>query len=939
MSATAPTPRASTTAASDRLSRAIGAAAGRPVEESPLPEAAPTTRRARAAQSADRPAPVRDGARGAMAAPEAAPAQGTQASTDGAAQLVGAGQPMGNVAGYPTTVPSTYGAAPAVDPYAASSYASDPAAPEPIAPAPAATAATAAAGSGGWSAAWHQEFTRLQLAPADIEYLAQSGFSDADLAAIAGQLAAIEPIQPGTAPTPGVDAGSVASADGPLPGAATPAASAWTPEWSARFGGLMERMGMSRSEVREQLASIEGQPVTAEQLQVAYAQMEASLGAFDEQWKQRFETLMEELDTPAAERSQVLQQLASGGLGEEQLQQIHAQMEQSKPAWNAEWENRFKTLGLPEEVLTQLRDSGAPKQALEQQFQRFLDTKLQYKEDGRLERLEKAKATPEEKWGIMLEGLEGEKFDKAVEQVHSAHVPAWKRVAGFAVNLIPGVYAAQYLTGKDWITGEKIDRSNPLNIVGAVASGFAGFSAVRGAIQGVQGLSAANAAFRAGTQTAGLTNAVTAANLLPKFEAGLKLTDYVKSAIPLVNRFGEAGRLASVGRGYFQSMQLTAGAASLTSAAGGGAVVDQATRAKVLSELRAGASVQDAVAAGRSASTGYVSSSQSVVRDASRTGFLQGGVGKLGEGNRFLRGNGVFNFNPFRSTATIAETATEGVFSLGRGVNFASNAGLAQGLGLMRGIHNVSNPALAASAATRATGANQLMSGTNAQRMAGLTIADDVQRIETMRQTANWAKALGVTDGTRFRSLLQLGGSDRAVGRIAGMVERGGDAGYRFGRHAAVLGERYATFAAVPLVGGAAVGLTGKQMQPMWDYVKDRKEIQAREAEARAVAEQEAAELEQLYARQQAAASPPTGATAPASGTGAGSATASVPTTGAMPGGSAATSSAGAEAPVYVDPATGFYVDPQTGMRADPATGEVYDAQGQLIGNVNQPTG
>lgn len=914
MSATAPTPRASTTAASDRLSRAIGAAARRPADESAAPETAPTTRRSPAAHSAGRPAPVRDGARGAMAAPEAAPPQGTQASTDGAEQLVGAGQPMGNVAAYPATASPTYAAAPAVDPYAASSYASDPAAPEPIAMAPAATAATtAAAGSGGWSPAWEDWFERLELAPADIEYLARSGYSDAELSAISSQLARMEPIQPGSAPTPGVDAGSVRSADGPLPAGTD--ASGWTPEWEARFSDLMRRMGMSDAQVREQVASIQGQPVTAELLEVAYRQMEASVGAFDQGWKTKFETLMEELDTPADERAQVLAQLASGGFDEARLAEMHAQMEQSKPAWNAEWENRFATLDLPAELLTQLKDSGAPKQALEQQFQRFLDTKLRYQQDGRLQRLVDAGATPEEKWGVMLEGLEGAKFDKAVEQVHSAHVPGWKRALGFAVNLIPGVYAAQYLTGKDWVTGTKIDRTNPLNIVGAVASGFAGFTAVRGAIQGVQGLTAANAAFRAGTQTAGLTNAVTAANLLPKFQAGLKLTDYVKSAVPLVNRFGEAGRLASVGRGYHQSMQLAAGAAALRAPVSGGGhvAVDQATRATVLSELRQGRSIQDAMAAaGRTSghAGGYALRTQDIARDVSSTGFLQGGVGKLGEGNRILRGNGVFNFNPFRSTATIAETATEGVYSLGRGVNFGSTAGLAQGLGLMRGIHNVSTPALAAVATGRAAGANQLMSGANASRMAGITIADDVQRIETLRMTSAWAKALGVTDGNRFRSLLQLGGSGRAVNRVVGVVDRGGERAYQVGRQAGVLGERYARYAAVPLIGGAAFGMSGTQLQPMWDYVKDRKEIQAREAEARAVAEQEAADLARLYAQQQA-----NGAAGPA---------------GAVP-------AAGGEAPVHVDPATGFYVDPQTGMRANPATGEVFDAGGRLIGNVNQP--
>jgi hypothetical protein len=362
---------------------------------------------------------------------------------------------------------------------------------------------------------------------------------------------------------------------------------------------------------------------------------------------------------------------------------------------------------------------------------------------------------------------------------------------------------------------------------------------------------------------------------------------------------------------------------ALKSVEGGRVAVDQAAKATILKELRQGRSIGDAMAAaGRTSGTGggFAIRAQDVVRDASRYGFLQGGVGKLGEGNRFVRGSGNFNFNPFRSTATIAETATPGVFSLGRGVNFASNAGLAQGLGAVRGANSVANAGLYAQAAQRATGANNLMNGQNAQRMAGLTIADDVQRIETLRKTSEWAHKLGVTGNGPFRTLQQLGGSGRAVRNATGIVERGGNGGYAFARHAGVMGQRYASYAAVPLVGGAALGMTGRQVQPMWDYMKERDEIQAAESAQRELAEQEAVELERLYAEQQAAG---------AGGTQTGA------TAGAAVGASApATAAVGAEQQVYVDPATGFYVDPQTGMMADPQTGQVYDQQGTLVGSV-----
>jgi hypothetical protein len=720
-----------------------------------------------------------------------------------------------------------------------------------------------------------------------------------------------------------------------VPAAAAAVTTAWNDEWAKKFGQAMQRMGLSPAEVDAQLRSVEGQPFTEQQLAQALEQMETSIGAFDDEWRAKFTRLLTDMGSPAAEQAQVIEQLESGGMNESQLSEIYTRMANEvaampKPGWNQAYESKFKSLGIPEEMLTQLKDSGAPAEALDAQFRSMLDTKLAYKDDGRLKRLEDAKATPEEKWGVMLEGMEGDKFDQAVEQISASHVSGWQRLGSFALNLIPGVYAVQFLTGKDWITGQKIDRTNPLNIIGAVASGFAGFTAVRGAIAGVQGLSAANAAFRAGTASAGLKNAVTAANLLPKFQQGLRFTDYVKSAIPLVNRFGEAGRLASVGRGYFQSMQLAAGAAALKTVEGGRLTVDGATKTTVLKELKSGKSITDAMVTAErgvaGTAGGFATRAQDVIRDANRYGFLQGGAGKLAEGNRIVRGNGVFRFNPFKSTATIAETATPGVFSLGRGVNFGSTGGLAQGLGVVRGANSVSNAGLYAQAAERATGANRLMNGVNAQRMAGLAIADDVQRITTMTKTAELAGKLGVTDGGRFRSLLQLGSSGRAVQRVAGMVEHGGDAGYRFGRHAITTGQRYAGVAATPLIGGAAFGLTGTQMQPMWEWVKHRNEIQAAERAQAEIAEREAIELEQLRQQQlvgnlaqqqaqvQSRASMPT-STAPASST-------SIDPT--------------APVEVYQDPTTGYWVDPQTGFMADPTSGKVYDRRGNIVGNVNE---
>ncbi|MCW2921938.1 MAG: hypothetical protein JWL76_1812 [Thermoleophilia bacterium] len=952
--------------------------------------------------------------RGAKAAPESAAA--------GASQVMGAGQPGTVAAAAPDSAPEPIptGSDTGGDP----ALATDPTVmPErtvqPI------------AGTGAWTTEWQRRFEKLQLAPADVAFLAQANYSDAELTDIANQLGEVDVLDPAAAnqqiegPTPNVDAGSVSSADGPLPedvvpqgqpGSAT--GSAWTPQWEQRFGDVMTRMGMSETEIAAQLKGVQSQPTTEAQLSEAYRQMEQSIGAFSPEWRDKFTKVMTDLKTPKAEQEQVLQQLAGSGMDESKLTEAYTQMQNSLPAWNTEWEDKFKSLAIPDEMLKQLKDSGAPKAALEAQFKQLVDTKMKYRDDGRLEKLEDADASNEEKWGVMLQNTEGKDFDKVVEQIPSAHVPMWKRALSFGVNLIPGVYALQYITGKDWVTSEKIDRSNPLNIVGAVASGFAGFTAVRSAVQGIQGLSAASRAATATMQAANASKGITglaasveslgsasalsrgsfqaieAAGLVSKFEKGLKFTDYLKSAVPLVNRFGEAGRLSSVGRGYFQGMQLAAGAASLKALEGGKVGIDAATRSTVLGELKQGRSIQDAMtAAGRSSGTGggYAIKAQDVIRDSSRYGFLQGGAGKLAEGNKLMRGSGNFRFSPFKNSAAIGTTNTEGVFALGRNVNFGTNGGLAQGLGAIKGANSVQNAGLYAQAAQRATGANQLMNAGNAQRMAGLNIADDVQRIETMTKTAEWAGKLGVTGGSKFRTLLQLGGSNRTAARVAGMVENGGNQGYRAARMTLDTAQRFGNFVATPLVAGAAFGMTGKQMQPLWEYWKNRDEIHAEEQQQAGVADQEAKDLERLYAEQQAGGGTPTGQPNPAGGAAPEGGNAQVQVLGASPSGGqyvldpsvglildtatgdlidpntqqlvgnmnqmangvadsmnanpaanaqsgpTATTGAGGEAGVFVDPQSGMYVDPQTGLKADPKTGQVYDAQNNVVGNINQP--
>lgn len=925
-------PQGTSTGATERLARAIDAATTerrRPTVVGTASERRATSP-ARTASDAGR---GQSEVRGANAAPE--PGAGADAARAGAGDVMGSGQPGSTTAARPAPRPTTpYEASMAS--YAASgsvsggggsdvsqqaTYEPDHAAaydaamaqvgstpPEGVEP-PGSQVEPVGQGA-GWNSRWAATFEQLELPPAEIEHLATAGYSDAELRSIARELASMMPLDAsgGTAggtgqPVPGVDAGSVASADGPT-------GTAWSAEWEQRFTHVMKQMGMDEAAIAEQLRAAQAQPVAEEQLQAAYQQMEQAVGDFDDEWRSKFTQLLTEVKTPAAEQQQVLEQLATSGLADAQLEQAYAQIKDSQPGWNDEWKNKFRALELPKELMTQLEESGAPSSALEQQYQQFLDTKIAYKRDGRLEKLKDAGATPEELWGIMLEGKEGKDFDKLVEQVHSAHVPAWKRIGSLALNLVPGAYAVQYLTGKDWLTGEKIDRSNPLNIVGAVASGFAGFTAVRGAIsavstagglyQGLQGASMLGKTVTGGTQMAAnaANQAKNASAVLNAATNGSKAGFQLKALIGTFARFGEVGSIATASRAWGQTASFAASTMAAKNLADGTAAIDKGVRATALESLRStGGNVAEAMRA------------TSPARKAFEHGamFADDAAFARSSAATFTQAGGHWTINPFknRATAEVAGTQQPGRVArlLGRGEAAAATP-------------------TAGSAPVISTGRTLDMGSRSGFAIANGTL-DGATGIANGRSVVDYARQMGINGS--FRSLLQLSQGERAATGAIRAAEGGGTFGYDAlhiaGRGARSLG----SYAAVPIVGGAAVGMTGKQVQPAWDYYKNRDEIRAKEAAQQELTQAEMAELEQLYAEQQAS-----GQGAASGGAGTAPVAAGDPSAMAMGG-------TGTEQPVYVDPNTGYYVDPQSGLMADPQSGQVYDQQGNLVGNVNQP--
>jgi len=750
--------------------------------------------------------------------------------------------------------------------------------------------------------------------------------------------------------------------DAAAAGSASPSAdpteavtSAWDKSWETKFTKVMTAQGVPAADIATQIKQASESPMTQEQLGEAYRQMEQSLGDYDQGWKDKFTTLFGELKAPAADQTAKLQELATNGLTDAQLQKEFDSIAANKPGWNDDFRAKFVALDLPKEYFQSIVDSGASTAGLQSQYDSLLDTKMKYYNDGKLKKLMDAGASDDERWGIMLGGTQGKEFDKKLEQVRSSHVSGWRKIGSMALNMVPGVFAVNYLIGKDMLTGDKIDRTNPLNVLGAAASGFAAFSAVRTAVTGVRGLMAANSTWQAGKAGAGLTQAVEAAGLTSRFNSGLRIVDYAKAATPLINRFGQAKALASVGQGYAQAIKLVAGASALEKGVKGAVTVNKEIKVSVASRLRQGESI-DTIMGDVTRSKGALTNSQ---------------VSKLWNENAFLqKSSGTFKMNPFKREARVAvgEMGSSGVrtVELGRGVNFGTRAGLSQGLGSLQ----------YANVAKLNSGA---MAG--ALNMAGV----DAGAIKAVGAEGayqlRWADRLGVTSGGPTRFLHQITGSGQEIGRLSRGAKFADNKVYAaVSRLAQVPSNSRLIIPGLTVGMVAGVGLSGKAIQPWWEEIKHYSENQRLQRERNAAADAELAELEQIQTERNAAGAGGATATSAPGAPGADMTPAVVgvapdgaqitfdpasgsyynaangdqydPETGTITGklgqqpaaavGSAAagtTDAAGAG--MVTDPTTGYVTDTQSGYVLDPKTNNVYDPTSgtlRLIGNLNDAT-
>jgi hypothetical protein len=717
------------------------------------------------------------------------------------------------------------------------------------------------AAAGGWNPQWEQRFRALELAPADLAYLRDAGLDDAQLHTIATELSvqpALDPARTATRAVSPVTAGP---------------SSAWNSSWESKFRTLLTRAGLSQAEIQSQLAAMRDQPVTAEQLEAAHTEMSTMLGAWSQQWAAKFRDLFGKANMSEAQITQALQSMAASGLDEAALKQAYDQgvhelgtaSALAQPGWNSQWENKFKTLGLPQEIFDQIRTSGAPASFLSSTFQTLLKTKVEFRNNGRLKRLEDAGADSMEKWGVMIEAadtggfkmrqISDKDFSKQVDAIKSSNVPAWKRVASIALNFIPGVGALQFATGKDWITGEKIDRSNPLNIAGAVLSAVAVVpmaGAISGGIRGATSLGrvasvagggaagvnaaktgavAVNVAKNLGTTEKAASSLLRLATPMAELSAADKFRkafDLTKMALPGISRFGTTGKVMQLGRGYTQTQALANTFSrqidKLDDVVGGNRM-----KAFVLQ-------------ADDTANMSRALSADEIATITKTTGMTPDEIIKLrksitpalnGESAILRQGGSLWRFNPTTNQATVNTVGGGG--RLAR--TFGSTGSNAEGFILGRGINSMGrstmNTADFANVASKLTGTELAELGTR----------------------------LGVAEGSRFRALAQIrrailpGSQQQYLGSVSRANHAGSDL-YAYGARARGAINRTVLAPALAMTGAGLVsGQLRAPSQAMWEMWQQRDEIAAAEQAERARIEREYAEesaaLDQAWAEYQ----------------------------------------------------------------------------------------
>lgn len=123
---------------------------------------------------------------------------------------------------------------------------------------------------------------------------------------------------------------------------------------------------------------------------------------------------------------------------------------------------------------------------------------------------------------------------------------------------------------------------------GVAVAGVGAALAVRDGARNVRALQATAAAFDSGAMHQGGLHAIRDAKLGATFTKGIGTSEYLKVAVPGVNRIGEGGRLVQVARGHLDQAELLAAATALRRGVGDAVAVHEPLRRRVLEGLESG---------------------------------------------------------------------------------------------------------------------------------------------------------------------------------------------------------------------------------------------------------------------------------------------------------------------------------------------------------------
>jgi hypothetical protein len=342
----------------------------------------------------------------------------------------------------PTTAPApTSGPDTPPDPIAAPTEA-----PATTATAPAATTATTPASQLSTWPEWQQHFTRLGLSQDEVAKLGAANLTDAQLAEVYERIHADIVAQGGV---PG---------ETPIPGSDVVPANAWTLQWEQRFAQL----GLPAEFVAE---------IKAEAIRT---------GADD------------------AKLALVYEQLVATAPGQQPTTGTQ-QPSADQPGWNPQVEAAFRSLGMPDEVIKLYAESGAPLAGLEAAYKHAAGRVEDFANRGWMEKFQAAGVPPLETWSAMLgdQPAKDEDLQALLDAYKKGQQSIWQKGGQLATSLFPGGRLLQFAFGTEFVSGEKIDRTDWKEIGFAALSGLAAFTAIRGGRNIMAGWKARSGGFAA----------------------------------------------------------------------------------------------------------------------------------------------------------------------------------------------------------------------------------------------------------------------------------------------------------------------------------------------------------------------------------------------------------------------------------------------------------